>query len=64
MVFCMSKVKSKGHPRPAHEGPEGDYRYSFTLSVTSALDGDGWSTPRPGRFTRGKDPVPFVKETG
>ena len=34
--------------------------YSSTLSLTSALDGDWWSTPRPGRFTPGKDPVPIV----
>ena len=25
------------------------------LSLTSALDGGGWSTPRPGRFTPGKE---------
>ena len=24
----------------------------------------GWSTPRPGRFTAGKDPVPIVQEAG
>ena len=24
----------------------------------------GWSTPRPGRFTPGKDPIPLVKEAG
>jgi hypothetical protein len=24
----------------------------------------GWSTPRPGRFTPRKDPVPIVQETG
>ena len=24
----------------------------------------GWSTPRPGRFTPGKDPVPIVEEAG
>ena len=24
----------------------------------------GWSTPRPGRFTPGKDPVPTVHEAG
>ena len=24
--------------------------------------GVGWSTPRPGRFTAGKDPVPIVQE--
>ena len=30
-----------------------------------ALDGDGWSTPRPGRFTpQERDPVPIVQETG
>ena len=36
--------------------------YSYTLPSTSALDGGGWSTPRPGRFTPGKDPVPIVYE--
>jgi hypothetical protein len=33
--------------------------YSF---LTSALEGGGWSAPRPGRFTPGKDPVPIVQE--
>ena len=28
------------------------------------LDGSGWSAPRPGRFTPGKDPVPIVQEAG
>jgi hypothetical protein len=28
--------------------------------LTSVLDGAGWSTPRPGRFTPGKDPLPIV----
>jgi hypothetical protein len=32
--------------------------YSFTFTLTSALDGGRWS--RPGRFTSGKDPVPIV----
>jgi hypothetical protein len=35
-----------------------------TLPSTSALDKGGWSTPRPGRFTLGKDPVPIVQEAG
>ena len=26
--------------------------------------GGGWSTPRSGRFTPGKDPVPFGQEAG
>ena len=38
--------------------------YSSTLSITSMPDGGGWSTPRPGRFTPGKDPVPIVLEAG
>ena len=38
--------------------------YSSTLPSTSALDGGGWLTPRPGRFTPGKDPVPIVQEAG
>ena len=45
------KVKVKIHSRTGHEGPEVEQRYSSTLSLTSALHGGGWSTPRPGRFT-------------
>ena len=29
--------------------------YGSTLSLTSALDGDGWSTARTGRFTPGQE---------
>ena len=47
-------IKGKVLLRTSHEGPEGEQRYSCTLSLTLALDGGGWSTPRPGRFTRGK----------
>jgi len=36
-----------------------EYKYSFALSLTSALDKGGWSTPLPGRFNPGKDMVPF-----
>jgi len=38
--------------------------HSFTLSLTSAVDGGGWSMPGPGRFTSGKDPVPIVQKAG
>jgi hypothetical protein len=30
------------------------------LFLTLALHGGGWSNPRPGCFTPGKDPVPIV----
>ena len=53
-----TKVQSKVHPITVHKGPE--VEYSSTLSLTSALGGDGWSTPRSGRFSSGKDPVPIV----
>jgi hypothetical protein len=52
--------KGKVHPRTGHKSPEVEYRYSSTLSLSSALDVGGWSTSRPGRFTPGKDPVPIV----
>ena len=50
-------MKGKSHPRTGHRSPEGEQRYSSTLSLTSGLDGGTWSTPRPGRFTpQGKKP--------
>jgi hypothetical protein len=55
-----SNSKGKGHPETSHEGPELEWRCNVTLSLTSALDGSGWSMPRPGCFTPRKDPVPIV----
>ena len=59
-----SSKGGKALPRTGHEGLEGELMYSSTLPSTSAVDGGGWSTPRPGRFTPGKDPVPIVQEAG
>jgi hypothetical protein len=36
-----TKSKGKGHPITGHKGPEGEYRYSSTLSLTLTLDGVG-----------------------
>ena len=58
-----SKGKGKVHPRKDHEGPEGEYRYSSTFSLTSALDWGGCSTSRPVGFTIVKDPVTIVWES-
>ena len=58
------KGKAKVLPRTGHEGPEWEQMYSSTLPSTSALDGGECSTPRPGRFNPGKDPVPIVQEAG
>jgi hypothetical protein len=66
-AFCiwtrvLFQSKGKGHPTTGHEGPERKWRYSCTLSLTSALDRGGWSTPRSGRCTSEKDPIPVVQE--
>jgi len=57
---AASKGKDKVYPRTGHEGPEGEQMCSSTLPSTLAVDGGGWSTPCPGRFTPEKDPVPIV----
>ena len=57
--YC-SKGKGKVLPRTGREGPEGEQMYSSTFPSTSALDGGGWSTTLPGRYSPGKDPVPIV----
>jgi hypothetical protein len=54
------KFKSKFHPTIGHEDAQGGQRYISTLSLISALDGGGWSTPRLGHFASWKDPVPIV----
>jgi hypothetical protein len=46
----LVQYKGKVHPRIGHEGPEMEYRYSSTLSLTSALGVGGWvvnATTRP-----------------
>ena len=47
-----------------HEASEGEQRFNFTLSLSSALDGGEWSTPRPGRFAPGKDLDPLYGRLG
>jgi hypothetical protein len=53
LSFCKVKVK---------ECPEGEQTCSFTLSLTSALDGSGRVKRRPSRFTPGNDPISSVQE--
>jgi hypothetical protein len=58
--------KSKVVPLRSIEAYLGDWRYSSYSSLTSALEGCGWSASRPGRtLPRGKEPpVPIVQEAG
>jgi len=53
----MGKGKGKIHPRTGHKDPEGEYMYSSTFSLTSALDVGRWSSPCCGHFTPRKDPT-------
>ena len=40
-ALCPEKREVKVGPSRGHEGPEGEYRYSCTLSLTSAIGGAG-----------------------
>jgi len=42
---------------PRHEGVLGEWRYSSTHSLASALAVGEWSASRPGRFIPGKEPL-------
>jgi hypothetical protein len=64
-ILQVLKVKSKVLPTTGHEGLEGEQRHSSSLSLTLALDGDGWSMPHPGCFTPGKEPLyPLYRRLG
>jgi len=62
LVASYKRVKGKVKftLEQATKTQTGEQSYSSTLSLTLALDRGGWSTPRPGRFSPGKDPVPIV----
>ena len=62
----LSHVNGKSTVRPitGNDDAEGKWRYSFTLSLISALDGGEWLTPDPDHLPPGKNPVPIVQEAG
>ena len=51
--------KGKIHPRQVTKARKQSRRIALLSLLISALDGDGRSTPHPGRSTTGKDLVPF-----
>jgi hypothetical protein len=63
-MWLNVKFEEKIRPKTGHEYSEGEWIYSSTLSLTSALDGVGWSKPHLGLFTPGKEPVRIVQEAG
>jgi hypothetical protein len=58
------RVKAKVHPRTGQEGLEGEWKYSFALSWTSALDRNGCSTHTPDNLHSGKSRSPFNRTVG
>jgi hypothetical protein len=54
-----NKEKSKVRPRTDHEGPEGKQKYSYTLSLTSALDRVGDQGLAPSTLHPGKTRYPL-----
>jgi len=53
-VNKYSQIFDAVHPRTGLEGPEGEERYTSTLSLTSALDGGGGQCPAPAALPLGK----------
>ena len=62
LQFIHTKDKGQFHPTIFHEEPEEYqlYNFSFTLSLTAALDTGGKLTSLPGQFTPGDDHVVLV----
>ena len=52
--LCKGKDKGTVRPRRGHEGPEGEWRYSFTLPLTSALDAIGGQRHAPAALPPGE----------
>ena len=61
---AIGKGKGKALPRTGHEGPAGEHMYSSTLPSTSALEGGGWSTPRPASLPTVKTRYPLYRRLG
>jgi hypothetical protein len=56
-MLGLSNQRSDEKCKVHHAGPEGKELYYYFNLV---LGEGGWSTPRPDRFTPGKDPVLIV----
>ena len=60
----MVKFKGTVHPRTGHEGPEGEQKYSSTLSLTLALDGVGGHCHGLAALHPGKNWYPVYRRLG
>ena len=59
-----TRCKGNIHPRTDHEGADGEYRYTSTLSLTSALDGLGGQRHAPAALPPGKIRCPLHARLG
>ena len=64
LVFNLHPHYGKIHPVTCHESPEGEQRYSSTLSLDSVPDHGARLTPRPGRFNRRMTRYPVYRRLG
>ena len=62
--ILQNKVKVKALPIQATKARRVGRGIALPFHDLGTEDGAGWSAPRPGRFTPGKDPVPIVQEAG
>ena len=58
------RVKVKFTLEQTMKAQRGSRVITLLFPLTLTLDGSGWSTPRPGCFTSGNDPVRIVQEAG
>ena len=63
LLHCING-KGKVQHRTGHEGPEGEQRYTSTLSLTSALDGVGGQRHAPAALLPGKTRYSLYRRLG
>jgi hypothetical protein len=59
--YIVGQGKGKGHPGTIHEDPDGELRYSSTLSLNSALVGVGGQSHAPATLPSGKTRYPLYR---
>jgi hypothetical protein len=59
-IFKIYRGKGKDDPVIGHEGPEEKWKYSCTLSLTSALDGVDGQCHTPVALLPGKRPYTLM----
>ena len=61
LTLSKTYYSNEVHPITGHEGPEGEWRYSPTFSLTSALDGVDGQRDDPAALPPGKTRYPLNK---